>query len=666
MCTAITLTALASLTSERNSALTTAAATGWGPNTRLQPSPWAIHVYDGVLDAGSDDTGPLLLRAARAAASYVHENGFVTDAAIRGETWSRTTPLAATHWRSFEAPALESLRQRVAADLGRGSDADASVGAFGAPGSAALFSPRFALEAVALRVVSLLPAAAVAASEGVEWWVRSVDADTDINGHWDKDEALWLDSSLGVGGQGSGTVRHPSYATVTYLGDIGGPTVVWDIMANHTASIGPFDVGVGSTRGAVVHPRAGSTLVFPGDRFHAVVGSLAVSMVDEPAAGRTLDTVHPRRKRRSRSGVTSRSSSRSGSKQQRVTLLVNLWASRPQSRMSEGPAHSERGGSTPVEVADGVPSNMVLFNDEFRDSWAALTAHHEQTSLVTASTGRRGLAMTHEGRPANASEGIVASHGQWQRIPGSGTGDSSDVTVSSVAAAAALGTPAERPLTPLTVLPAADEAAGEDGGGEPMTWFHAGAPHCLSFHQRLPAGSGGAHTRRSGDSSAVTWSRGALVTAASVFDSDCGWLDRADSAPLRDHEHRCIVTVADANQAMDVARRVAQAALKMTSAPQRCDFVTVHGVADSVRKHHERAAAEALVALDTSAARATLMCATPCDGEGAVGNARRTGPCVGAVRWTWEPIGPGGSGEASPLGTLGAEAVAALSRLVPR
>ena len=56
-----------------------------------------------------------------------------------------------------------------------------------------------------------------AGAAGVEWWQQRVPSDAPMRAHWDKDECEAADGLQ---------LTHPSLATVLYLDDAGGPTLV--------------------------------------------------------------------------------------------------------------------------------------------------------------------------------------------------------------------------------------------------------------------------------------------------------------------------------------------------------------------------------------------------------------------------------------------------------
>lgn len=79
--------------------------------------------------------------------------------------------------------------------------------------------PRCYLENLAMAIFRLHTKDAVfdATCSGAEWWTQVIDSRDDIGWHWDRDYGLEEDQGLHI---------HPHLATVTYLSDCGGPTIV--------------------------------------------------------------------------------------------------------------------------------------------------------------------------------------------------------------------------------------------------------------------------------------------------------------------------------------------------------------------------------------------------------------------------------------------------------
>lgn len=114
---------------------------------------------------------------------------------------------------------------------------------------------------------------------GAEWWFRATTTDTGFPFHFDRDEGI------------RSSIVSPDLASILYLSNAGGPTVILDATPSRRAAP---DAGI------AVHPRPGRFAMFPGALLHGVL------------PGRS-------------------------SRWPRVTMLVNWWRSVP--RMECAPAH---------------------------------------------------------------------------------------------------------------------------------------------------------------------------------------------------------------------------------------------------------------------------------------------------------------------------------------
>lgn len=134
--------------------------------------------------------------------------------------------------------------------------------------------PRCTLERAARAIFAFHTKDAVydAARSGAEWWVqfrsKASDDGEAIGFHWDKDER-WRDQY--------DQYIHPQIATVTYLTDHGGPTLVLG------ARPLPRTVGAREVqKGFLAHPRRGKHIAFDGRYLHGVAPQL---MVEKPPKG---------------------------------------------------------------------------------------------------------------------------------------------------------------------------------------------------------------------------------------------------------------------------------------------------------------------------------------------------------------------------------------------
>ena len=107
-------------------------------------------------------------------------------------------------------------------------------------------------------------------TSGAEWWAQvrlgGGSRHEGIEYHWDVDEHL---CDLPGGG---GLHVHPHLSTVTYLTDVGAPTLILDAgspVASTKAAIEALYGPIGS--GALSYPRLGKTIVFDGAKLHGAV-----------------------------------------------------------------------------------------------------------------------------------------------------------------------------------------------------------------------------------------------------------------------------------------------------------------------------------------------------------------------------------------------------------
>ena len=157
---------------------------------------------------------------------------------------------------------------------------------------AATDEPRCALERLARAIfevhtdgVSFDPA-----TSGAEWWAQvrgGGHRHEGIEYHWDVDEHF---CDLPGGG---GVHVHPHLSTVTYLTQVGAPTLILDAGSPTAATTAAVSALYGAIpTGAISYPRRGKTIVFDGAKLHGAVPCVGI-------------------------GAPSGSS--------RVTFLVNVW-----------------------------------------------------------------------------------------------------------------------------------------------------------------------------------------------------------------------------------------------------------------------------------------------------------------------------------------------------
>ncbi len=85
---------------------------------------------------------------------------------------------------------------------------------------------------------------------GAEWWVRATTTDTGFPFHFDRDEAI------------RSSIVSPDLASILYLSNAGGPTVIVDATPSRRAA---------PNAAIAVHPRPGRFGMFPGTLLHGVL-----------------------------------------------------------------------------------------------------------------------------------------------------------------------------------------------------------------------------------------------------------------------------------------------------------------------------------------------------------------------------------------------------------
>lgn len=109
-------------------------------------------------------------------------------------------------------------------------------------------APRVLFEQVIEHLRTLVPRGH--AFVGAEWWLRAATTDAGFPFHFDRDEGI------------RSTVVSPDLASILYLSDVGGPTVIVDAAPARVAA----------PRTAIaVHPRQGRFGMFPGALLHGVL-----------------------------------------------------------------------------------------------------------------------------------------------------------------------------------------------------------------------------------------------------------------------------------------------------------------------------------------------------------------------------------------------------------
>lgn len=170
-------------------------------------------------------------------------------------------------------------------------------------------TPRCSLERLAQDVFRLHTGvegcAFDAERSGAEWWCLAMDAESSqVAWHWDKDYSL----------EQSGINISPHLATVTYLSDVGAPTVMIDKTCSTDYSA---DISGDAHTAFLSRPAFGKHIVFDGRFLHAAPGELSLWADSSD---------HLSQSQRSPSaGEGASAAGTAAQPAQRVSFLVNIW-----------------------------------------------------------------------------------------------------------------------------------------------------------------------------------------------------------------------------------------------------------------------------------------------------------------------------------------------------
>ena len=203
--------------------------------------------------------------------------------------------------------------------------------------------PRSALEAAVHYLFDLEFGGKSTPIVGAEWWFQDQPLAGSIGYHYDKDEAYASEHM---------TMRFPEVSTVTYLTDVGAPTLV----LNQTTPDGNEEVPPVPAMAALIHPSRNKHLLFRGNLHHGVTGELL----------------------RSAPGGTS--GSEAGNR--RLTLLINYWRYQPMPP-NLMPFESDRWERARLSL--GTEAVQALVHSESRDvpppiQWASLWSSHSASA----------------------------------------------------------------------------------------------------------------------------------------------------------------------------------------------------------------------------------------------------------------------------------------------
>lgn len=202
-------------------------------------------------------------------------------------------------------------------------------------------TPRCALEQLAQDVFALHTKDKVAGvdfnarTSGAEWWTLVLDDGDDVGLHWDRDYNL--ETSNGI-------LVHPHLSTVTYLTNMGGPTVVLGCVSPMDADNLPEIMGP-INEAMVSRPMPGKHISFDGRLLHGAPADADIWSAGSGGSG--------------------------GAKGSRVTFLVNVWLNHVPSSAEPFPTEKMAGlasphaaaraaGAVPLEIIDEQPTAVQV------------------------------------------------------------------------------------------------------------------------------------------------------------------------------------------------------------------------------------------------------------------------------------------------------------------
>eukprot|EP00804_Cyclotella_cryptica_P027290 CCRYP_014391-RA/>CCRYP_014391-RA protein AED:0.04 eAED:0.04 QI:171/1/1/1/1/1/2/56/452 len=166
---------------------------------------------------------------------------------------------------------------------------------------------------------------------GAEWWTLVLDApsadgkeDTnqeqldDDEEEEDDEVGMHFDADYGLEAQISNFMLHPRVGTITYLSDIGVPTLILDKRSPAPSDVEKKSLGGDINRAWLSHPRFGKHVAFDGRLLHGAPGKFF------PAVAESVTVTEPKTKKAKveEKECTKHQNPLSG---KRITFLVNIW-----------------------------------------------------------------------------------------------------------------------------------------------------------------------------------------------------------------------------------------------------------------------------------------------------------------------------------------------------
>lgn len=173
---------------------------------------------------------------------------------------------------------------------------------------------------------------------GAEWWTLVLDApsadgdetskqnlkcsDSDDEEEDDDEVGMHFDADYGLEAQMPNFLLHPRVATITYLSDIGVPTLILDKKSPPPADTEKKSLGGDINKAWLSHPKFGKHVAFDGRLLHGAPGEFF------PAVAKNKNdyvSSEPKTKRAKVDKSCDIHNDINGSSGKRITFLVNIW-----------------------------------------------------------------------------------------------------------------------------------------------------------------------------------------------------------------------------------------------------------------------------------------------------------------------------------------------------
>ncbi|KAL3770692.1 hypothetical protein ACHAWO_010357 [Cyclotella atomus] len=163
---------------------------------------------------------------------------------------------------------------------------------------------------------------------GAEWWTLVLDAPSadekegkkqnDDDEEEDDEVGMHFDADYGLESQMSNFLLHPRVATITYLSDIGVPTLILDKRSPAPSDTEKKSLGGDISKAWLSHPRFGKHVAFDGRFLHGAPGEYFPAVAQNVAASEPLA-------KKAKVEVATKSTGGNGLSGKRITFLVNIW-----------------------------------------------------------------------------------------------------------------------------------------------------------------------------------------------------------------------------------------------------------------------------------------------------------------------------------------------------